>query len=143
MNVFIVGSPLETAKVLDKKRYNKQCIETKQIISALFCESKAWSRHPATLQYDEDKLWLQMYHACLLAYRAGDVAQAQRISEFADSIRPSFHTEEFFSQMKRRLYSKDSNHYSQWAYLGTSDENWYWSPSEQKIIKYINGKRQD
>lgn len=29
MQVFIIGSPYETAKVLDKKRLNKQIIECK------------------------------------------------------------------------------------------------------------------
>ena len=30
MNVFIIGTPLETAKILDKRRFNKQIIECKQ-----------------------------------------------------------------------------------------------------------------
>ena len=141
MNVFIVGSPLETAKALDAKRLNKQIIETKQILDALFGESEAWNRHPATLQYDEFKQWLLVYRDCLLEYRRGDWKDAHKYSQLADSIRPPFHTEEFFNQMKRRLYTKDNNHYAQWAHLGESDCNWYWSPREQKIIKYVNGKR--
>ena len=141
MNVFIVGSPMETAMVLDKKRLNRQIIETKQILDALFGESEAWNRHPATLQYDEFEQWLLEYRGCLWNYRRGDLEAAQMHSQLADSIRPPFHTEEFFNQMKRRLYTKDNNHYAQWAYLGESQENWYWSPSEQKIIKYVNGKR--
>lgn len=40
MQVFIVGSPIETAMALDKKRLNKQIIETRQIIDAI-CGKKA------------------------------------------------------------------------------------------------------
>lgn len=143
MNVFIVGSPLETAQALDVKRLNKQIAECRQIVDAMYGDTKAWSRHPATLQYGENIVWLLLYRDCLLAYRAGDITEAQQNSDLADSIRPAFHTEEFINQMKRRLYTKDSNHYAQWAGLGTSDCNWYWSPAEEKIIKYVNGKRQD
>jgi hypothetical protein len=35
MQVFIVGSPLETAKALDNRRLNKQIIECQQILDAL------------------------------------------------------------------------------------------------------------
>jgi hypothetical protein len=59
----------------------------------------------------------------------------------AEEVKPPFHTKLFLNQMKRRLYTKDNNHYAQWAHLGESQENWYWSPTEQKIIKYVNGKR--
>ena len=94
MNVFFVGSPLETAMALDAKRFNKQCIEIKQILDAIFGESKAWNRHPATLQYEEHKFWMQMYQACFLAYRSEDFENAVIYSQLADSIRPPFHTEE-------------------------------------------------
>ena len=143
MNVFIVGSPLETAMLLDNKRLNKQCIETKQILDALFGESKAWNKHPATLQYEDHKLWLQMYQACFLAYRKQNFTDAVIYSQLADSVRPPFQTEAFFTQMKRRLFTKHPKHYAYWSDLKESQENWYWSPREQKIIKYVNGKRQD
>jgi hypothetical protein len=35
MQVFIIGTPLETAKVLDNKRLNKQIIECGQILDAI------------------------------------------------------------------------------------------------------------
>jgi hypothetical protein len=43
------------------------------------------------------------------------------------------------NKMKRRLYSKDNEHYKQWAYLGESEVNWYFVDGEWR--KYINGKR--
>lgn len=43
MQVFIIGSPLSTARALDKRRLNKQIIECEQILSALN-GAKAWLR---------------------------------------------------------------------------------------------------
>lgn len=50
MQVFIIGTPLETAIALDPLRLNKQLLETQQILDALNGK-KAWSKHPAVLQY--------------------------------------------------------------------------------------------
>lgn len=140
MNVFIIGSPFETAQALDTRRLNKQIIECQQILDALNGK-KAWSNHPCTLQYKGHERWLLCYMSCLLRYKCGEYKRAETSNSWCMLNRPPFHTEEFFSQMKRRLYTKNPEHYAQWADLGPSDENWYWSPSEQKIIKYINGKR--
>lgn len=143
MNVFIVGSPLETAMAMkdDILRYNKQIIECKQMLNAIDGETKAWRNHPCTVQYKDDRDWLAAYSLCLMFHKEGQPKAAQYWSDIADSIRPPFHNDDFFNQMKRRLYTKDNNHYAQWAHLGASEENWYWSPSEQKIIMYVNGKR--
>ena len=35
MQIFIVGSPIETADTLDKRRLNKQIIECRQILAAI------------------------------------------------------------------------------------------------------------
>ena len=56
----------------------------------------------------------------------------------ADKRRPEFHTQEYFDQMKRRLYTKDPQHYAGWAQLGTSDVNWYYVDGAWKCYK--NGK---
>ena len=139
MNVFIIGSPLETAEALDPRRLHKQIVECKQILNAID-GAKGWKNHPCTLQYKEHRSWLSWYRTCLERVRDKEPT-AFDWSELADKRRPPFHTEEFFNQMKRRLYTKDPVHYAQWVHLGTSEENWYWSPSEQQIIKYVNGKR--
>lgn len=142
MNVFIVGSPIETARALDPLRLNKQIIECQQILDALNGK-KAWSHHPCTLQYQGHEKWLLNYMSCLVRYKCGEYGRAEVSSRWCDQTRPDFHTVEFFEQMKRRLYTKNPVHYAQWADLGESQENWYWSPSEEKIIKYVNGKRPD
>ena len=72
MNVFIVGSPLETAKALDKRRLNKQIIECNQIFNAMHGE-KFWRNHPCTLQYMEHEDWLIYYTLCLENYKQGNV----------------------------------------------------------------------
>ena len=140
MQVFIVGTPLETAKVLDRRRLNKQIIECQQILDALN-GAKAWSNHPCTLQYRGYEEWLQNYMSCLMHYRNGDIERAKICSEWCNLEKPSFHTQEYFNNMKARLLEKDELYYSQWSYLGKSFYNLYWSPSEGKFIKYKDGKR--
>ena len=141
MQVFIVGSPLETAMAMknDILRYNKQIIECKQMLNAIDGETKAWANHPCTVQYKSHHLWLEEYMLCLIAYKEGNHARASHHCEFADSMRPDFHTEEYFDQMKRRLYTKMPEHYNQWEHLGESDVNWYFVDGEWRY--YRNGKR--
>ena len=137
MQVFIVGTPFETARALDKRRLNKQIIECQQILDALN-GAKAWSNHPCVLQYRGHEEWLKLYKYILEAYRYPH-ASAVYYDLVADKCRPPFHTQEYFDQMKRRLYAKDPIHYAQWADLGTSEENWYFVDGEWRI--YRNGKR--
>lgn len=138
MQVFIVGSPMETGKVLDRLRLNKQIIECNQILAALD-GAKAWRNHPCILQYREHKDWLIHYTNCLNCIAKGMWGDAEIHSELADRIRPSFHTEEYFTQMKRRLYTKNNSHYRQWEDLGTTEVNWYFVDGEWRF--YRNGKR--
>lgn len=142
MQVFIIGTPLETAMAMsgDTRRYNKQLLETQQILDALNGK-KAWSRHPAVLQYKGYGSWLVIYRDVLKAYQRFDLANAILFDTYSERYRPNFHTQEYFDQMKRRLYTKNQEHYKQWAHLGESQENWYWSQEENRFIKYINGKR--
>jgi hypothetical protein len=142
MQVFIVGTPLETAMALDRRRLNKQIIECGQILDALNGK-KAWSNHPCTLQYKSplNRSWLINYLSCLSSYVNGRYGEAMNYDEVCEVVRPIFHAQEYFDQMKRRLYTKDKEHYKQWAYLGESDVNWYWSHEKQEFIKYRNGKR--
>ena len=153
MQVFIIGSPFETAKILDKRRLNKQIIEVNQILNAIK-GSKAWHNHPCTIQYKGHVDWLENYLSCLIYYKNGLELHAEVESDLADVCRHSFHenlckeahvlkpwvsdTEEYFNQMKRRLYTKNKIHYSQYSYLGESNQNWYFVNNEWKI--YTNGK---
>lgn len=138
MQVFIVGTPLETAKALDGRRLQKQIVECLQILDALN-GAKAWSNHPCVLQYKGHERWLLNYMHCLTGYIQSDMLFALNSNGNCQKLTPNFHTQEYFDQMKRRLYTKNKEHYSQWAYLGESDVNWYFVDGEWR--KYINGKR--
>lgn len=138
MQVFIVDSPLETAMTLDPKRLHKQIIECRQILDALN-GAKAWSNHPCVLQYRGCEFWLKCYLSCLCYVKWEEWVQAKATSQLADNNRPDWHTQTYYDQMKRRLYTKDAEHYKQWAHLGKSEENWYFVDNQWR--KYINGKR--
>lgn len=139
MQVFIVGSPYETAEVLSTKHLNNQINEAKIILDALN-GAIAWSNHPAVLQYRGHEKWLEHYRDCLMFYARGEYKLAQIESYYADDLhRPSWHCEEYFSQMKRRLYTKNPAHYAQWFEYGKSDENHYFVDGVWR--KYVDGKR--
>lgn len=140
MQVFIVGSPLETAKAMagDTRRYNKQIIEVGQILDALNGKS-AWSNHPCVLQYKGCEAWLRSYYGCLYSYVRGKEQDAMVYSELADAIRPDWHDQRYYDNMKARLYTKNPQHYAQFAENGTSDYNLYYVDGEWR--KYVNGKR--
>ena len=135
MQVFIIGSPLETAKVLDKKRLNKQIIECRQILKAINGETKAWVNHPCTIQYRDNVEWLIAYTHCLESFFINDIHKSRVWNCYAMDFKPNFHTQGYFDNMKRRLYTKNKEHYKQFAYLGESYENWYWVDNNWKIYK--------
>lgn len=138
MQVFVVGSPLETAKALDKRRLNRQLQEVKVILAALN-GAKAWGNHPCVLQYRGREEWLRAYKACLEWYVSGDETKALWASNLADYWRPMFHTQEYFDNMKARLFTKNPQHYAQFEEYGTSDYNLYYVDGSWR--KYVNGKR--
>lgn len=142
MQVFIIGTPLETARALSKRHLNNQINEVK-IILATLNGAKAWSNHPCVLQYRGCEFWLRCYKRVLeeVQKSGGASIRSKYFNYRAIESIPDWHTQEYYDQMKRRLFTKDSEYYKQWAYLGADFDNWYWSPSENKFIKYRNGKR--
>lgn len=150
MQVFIVGTPIDTAEVLDKARLHKQIVECGQILDALN-GAKAWSNHPCVLQYRGHEASLMSYRDCLRYYYkatytkntvygcAVDYDDCVLSNRYCNLMTPPFFTKEYFDQMKRRLYTKDPEHYKQWEYLGKSNENWYFVDGVWR--KYVNGKR--
>ena len=133
MQVFIIGTPLETARALDARRLNKQIIECRQILEAIEGRSQAWKSHPCVLQHKEG---LRLYYNCLKGYRRkGFYACAKYSRRLALAYTPDFHTKEYFDQMKRRLYTKDPQRYAGWSHLGTSEINWYFVDGEWRHYK--------
>ena len=141
MQVFVVGSPLETAMALSRKHLRNQINEAHVILAAIHGEGKGWFYHPVVLMYSEPNSvrWLQMYADILEGYLAGYTSLEIADREARENT-PTFHTPEFIKQMKRRLYCKNKEWYKQWASLGESLDNWYWSPTQQKWLIYRDGK---
>ena len=141
MQVFIIGKVLDTFEVLDRRRLNKQKIECKQILDAIDGISKSWKNHPITKSYTPYRKWLMIYLWLLEEYTSAesDIVMMIHYNKWLWDNRPEFHTDEYFKQMKRRLYTKDNNHYSQYKDLGESDINWYYVDNEW--LYYKNGKR--
>ena len=141
MQVFVVGSPLETAMALSRKHLRNQINEAHVILAAIHGEGKGWIHHPVVLMYSEPNSvrWLSMYADILEGYLAGYTGLPEADNE-AKLITPAFHTPEFIRQMKSRLYSKDKEEYERYAEYGESDCNWYWSPTQQRWLVYRDGK---
>lgn len=137
MQVFIVGSPYETAESLDPRRLWKQILECDQIIAAIEGKS-AWSKHPVILMYKNNVDWLKLYRTTLGLYKAGCLEDAKKCSDIAELIKPSFICDNLIKQMKRRLYTKDKNYYNQWSELGESNINYYFV--DNQWLLYENGK---
>ena len=138
MQVFIVGSPLETARALDPKRLNRQIQETKVILAALHGQS-AWSNHPCVLQYRGYEKWLKGYLRVLECHRRGNTRLAAFFDVETERVRLDWHDQRYYDNMKARLYTKNPQHYAQFAKYGTSDYNLYYVDGEWR--KYVNGKR--
>ena len=132
MQIFIVGSIIETALSLDKRRFHRQISEAKIVQRAIKGENK-W-KGPLIEMYRYNYTWLSMYILVFEAIRNGDLAFAQYISEQAELISPKFFCEEYFNNMKSRLYTKDENYYKKWSDLGKSDVNMYWVDYEWRFI---------
>jgi hypothetical protein len=127
MQIFIIGSILETAQTLDKKRFWKQILEARQIISAILGTSTGWRNHPVTKMYEAHLQWLELYLSVFENYRDGKYKQAKALSDQAEEYKPDFLKEELYIEnMKKRLYTKNKDHYSQWASLGESFINLYY-----------------
>lgn len=149
MQVFIpYSSPIDVAECLDRKRLNKQIIEAGQIIDAIFGYGKGWFNHPVVKMYKNDVGWLRNYYHCLLYYQKflstnkkneNYYALALEYNFRAMNCRPKFITEELCIAHRRRLYTKNKQHYKQFANLGESEVNIYYVDGE--YVKYVNGKR--
>ena len=137
MQVFIIGTVYETAKALDPKRLWKQILECDQIIAAIEGNA-AWSNHPVVLMYRNHVDYLKLYRITLGLLRSGMFEEAMKNSEAAELLKPEFIGSYLTDQMKRRLYTKDKNYYSQWSDLGESDINYYFV--DGKWLHYKNGK---
>lgn len=140
MQIFLIGSALETAKCLDIRRLNKQIIEVKQIISAIEGKTKSWRNHPVTIMYENSLGFLRAYKSCLKAYKENRIQCANWFSDFCERTKPDFlkDCDWYFENMKNRLYTKNKEHYSKFfpdaveSYSNFYYVNGIWKEYKQK-----------
>ena len=106
MQVFIIGSVIDTALSLDKKRFNKQIIEVIQIINALRGETKAWRNHPCTLQYRHHEDWLRLYRTSFEYLNMGKYKMAAHISNIAERFKTGISYRRVFQSDEKAIVSK-------------------------------------
>lgn len=138
MQVFIIDNPLYTALVLDVRRFHAQIREAKIIIkwcSMIKDGDSRWVNQPLVQMYINNLEWLQAYIHVFEAIKENDIHKAKVWNLYANDLKPSFHTEDYFEQMKRRLYTKDPKFYANWWYLGVSYDNWYYINGQWKFYK--------
>lgn len=140
MQIFLpYKSPLQVAKCLDNRRLHKQIVECNQIIKAIQGISEAWKNHPICKMYKDNLNFVILYKTILEEYKCKvDEQELEILSKKAIENIPSFITQEYLDVMKKRLYTKDKEHYCQFSNLGECDYNLYFV--ENKWKKYINGK---
>lgn len=124
MQIFVVGSVIYTASVLDKKRFNNQITEARIILDCLNGKN-GWGKHPLAKMYGECKEWLGLYIESFRRFKDGDIDGATQLSEAAERIKPLWMDENFYNMHRARLFTKNPTHYKQWYYLGESYSNWY------------------
>lgn len=142
MQIFIIGRPLETALELDKRRFNSQIHEAKIILN--WCnlinngEGKHWVNQPLAKMYINNIDWLSLYIELFESVKNNDLEKANEIDRLMLQITPNWHCEEYYIQMKRRLYTKNPKFYNKWHYLGESYDNWYWVDGRWKKFPQNN-----
>ena len=138
MQVFIIDNPLYTALVLDVRRFHAQIREAKIVIK--WCTmikngNSRWVNQPLVQMYINNLEWLETYIKVFEAVKNGDVDLANEYNRIAMSITPNWHSQDYYTQMKKRLYTKNQSHYKQWSYLGVSYDNWYYVNGQWRFYK--------
>jgi hypothetical protein len=103
--------------------------------------STAWQNHPIVKSYKPYQKWLLVYTWMLEEYlnKKSDLLMLLHYNKWLIENAPSFHTEDYFNQMKRRLYTKNNSFYESFKALGESFVNWYYINNEWFFYK--DGKR--
>lgn len=130
MQVFVpYDNPYLVAECLDKKRLPRQITEAKLILDGIDGKN-GWGNSIVAKMWRPYKDWLYNYWMVLKYYYYGDNLEAISSNTYCLTHKPKFLTKKFCDQHKRRLYTKDPQHYFQFKDLGESYDNWY----------YVNGK---
>ena len=139
MTIFLTGTIAETAKDLDYKRLNRQIQECGWLIGMINNPSK-WKNHPCNFMYKDYIDWIILYQKALISYKNNDIEECNRLSDIATHIQPPFICDDLIINFKKRLYTKNSIHYSKWKNLGKTEANYYFIDGHW--WKYENGKKE-
>lgn len=129
MQIFIIGSVIETAKILDKKRFHRQISEAELIYKGLL-GLNGWGNNIVAKMYKDHIDYLKLYIDAFKSVKKGDYLEAEILSKKAESIKPNFICDAYIRNMKSRLYTKDPVYYTQWKELGCSYVNMYYVNNE-------------
>lgn len=129
MQIFIIGTVIETAKILDKKRFYRQITEAELIYKGLL-GLNGWGDNIVAKMYKDHIDYLKLYIDTFKAVKKGDYLEAEILSKKAETCKPSFICDAYIRNMKSRLYTKDPIYYALWKDYGESHINIY----------YIDGK---
>ena len=133
MQIFLpYSSPLETAKVLDSRRLNKQISECNLILSAAENPKSLVRNHPIYKMYHDHLEFVANYMSCLSAVKNKHYIQAEYYSKQCLILMPDFldDADWYFDNFKKRLYTKDPEFYSIFKSYGTSVHNYYFVNEE-------------
>lgn len=125
----------------DKRRFNKQIVESSQIIKAIKGETEAWKNHPICWQYKRNVEWLEWYKLVFELFRNNDYKfnkkQIEELNNIQPKIPPFLYNEEYLNSHKRRLYQKSPNLYPQFEIFNDESDksNWYFVPEDFNIPK--------
>lgn len=149
MQVFLPYSDLSRVACslyCDKRRYNKQIIECKQILAAINGTSKAWKNHPIVAQYRPYAKWLELYMKVLEWYRIGGnkyLRQKFENDKFINELRelepPFIYDQEYLNNHKKRLFQKNPLKFPEFILHDDKDcSNLYCVPLDYKVPTHKN-----
>lgn len=139
----------QSAKVLDSRRLNKQCIENLQILGALLDPNYGWQHHPAVTMWRDHEKALLLYHRimCLEAVSRGiSNTTWVKAAALADPILLEFNDPEPYllcypppkwlgdervhKTHRSNLLRKDPKHYGQFGWSEPSNLAYFWPSSK-------------
>lgn len=134
MQIFIVGTVIETAKILDKKRFHRQITEAELIYKGILGEN-GWGDNIVAKMYKNHIDFLKLYIEVFKAVKRHDYLEAEILSKKAEICKPSFICDAYIRNMKSRLYTKDPIYYTLWKDYGESHINIYYINNEWRSYK--------
>lgn len=136
MQIFIVGTVYETAQILDKKRFHRQISEAELIYKGINGEN-GWGNNILAKMYRNHIKFLELYIQVFKLYKLGKYFDAYCTSMEAMKFAPEFIEDNYISNMKSRLYTKDPIYYKCYESYGESYINLYYIDNKWRSYNQI------